>query len=64
MHERFDWHFILHNFFDYWICALENGVTEIAQSSFNICMEMKLRTKQYTFFFFPNLASLSISLGF
>lgn len=46
------------NFFDYWICALENRITEIAQSSFNICREMQVSTKQYTLFF-PNLSLLS-----
>lgn len=53
MRKRFGWHFMLHHFFDYWICALENSIVEIAESSLNICMEMKVSTKQYTFFFSP-----------
>lgn len=44
------WYFYLHYVFDYWICALENSINETAQSSFNICMKMKLSTKQYTHF--------------
>lgn len=37
MHKRFDWHFITHNFFDYWICALETSRTEIAHSDSHLC---------------------------
>lgn len=50
VHKRWDKHFSLHYVFDCWICALENGIYEIAQSGFNICMEMKLTIKQYTHF--------------
>lgn len=51
MHERFDRHFIMHNFFDYWICGLETSKNEIAQSHFNLCMKMKLKVQSNTLLF-------------